>query len=131
MRFSSKSKKGLILLILLTLAAISTLSATLQIPKSDIIFSHKRHAEVDCTKCHDKIAQSDKSEDKNLPTMEICYECHDGTTLPNECSVCHKNTENPEALVNPKGISSFPIRSIWNGRTIALTVTGTLPKKIS
>ncbi|HVP37345.1 MAG TPA: cytochrome c3 family protein, partial [Terriglobales bacterium] len=102
MRLSNKSLSLILAGIVFGLILLPAIFATLEIPKSDIIFSHKKHADQPCINCHDNIEQSDKSEDKNLPTMDICTQCHDGTTLPNECSVCHRDKENPQALVNPK-----------------------------
>jgi hypothetical protein len=129
MRFSSQAKKGTILLVLLSLVMISSLFATLEIPKSDIIFSHKRHSDQPCDNCHDKIYESDKSEDKNLPTMDICTQCHDGTTLPNECSVCHKDKENPQALVRPKRDFIFSHKKHLERKTECVFCHGDVTKK--
>jgi len=101
-RFSSKTFGGMVLIIIFILFLLSVLSATLEIPESDIIFSHNKHQDLSCNNCHPDIEKSDKSQDKNLPGMDVCTECHDGETLPGECSLCHKNEEEPRALVNPE-----------------------------
>ncbi|HID39692.1 MAG TPA: hypothetical protein EYP36_09290, partial [Calditrichaeota bacterium] len=65
---------------------------------SDLIFSHKFHAEeadADCEACHGKATESVNANDDLLPEMETCYDCHDEEM---ECTSCHKNGEEPVLL---------------------------------
>lgn len=74
--------------------------ARLSVPPSDIIFSHPLHADVECVVCHTGIETSTFAQDKNLPTMESCSQCHDVEDI-DECRACHRNTEELKALPNP------------------------------
>jgi len=91
-----------ILLALIALAA--GVAARLDIPPSDIIFSHARHVteqEIDCAACHDLTASSTRSEDRNLPTMDKCADCHD-VEDDQECGRCHRNPDEPQAPPSPE-----------------------------
>ena len=107
MRIFYRTSRGTLLIIAFSVVLFSTLFATLDIPKSDIIFSHKKHSDLSCLDCHKTIEESDKSEDKNLPIMDICIQCHDGEVLPGECITCHVNEDDPQALINPKRDFAF------------------------
>ncbi len=66
---------------------------------SDLIFSHKFHAEeadANCDDCHAKAAESQIAADDLLPDMETCYNCHDEEDT--DCTSCHKNGEEPVLL---------------------------------
>lgn len=115
--------------IIFSLMMISALFATLDIPKSDIIFSHKKHSDLSCVDCHSTIEESDKSEDKNLPNMDICTECHDGEILPGECSVCHIDKDNPQASVNPKRDFVFSHRRHLERETECFSCHGDVNKR--
>lgn len=61
-------------------------------------FSHRLHVgDLDCTECHEKIPDSIRSSDDNLPEEETCFNCHDandGMTdppgdPPGTCGTCH------------------------------------------
>lgn len=63
--------------------------------KLNLKFSHKYHLKegVECTSCHTKVTESVTGTEDNLPTMETCFACHDGSTAPNECTTCHFNAD--------------------------------------
>lgn len=66
--------------------------------ESDLIFSHKFHAEdagAECEACHQAALASISGKDDLLPPMETCYNCHDREM---ECTACHKNGEEPIIL---------------------------------
>lgn len=58
--------------------------------KELIKFSHKFHTEqgVDCADCHTKVRESTSLNDRLLPDMETCGQCHD-VQDENNCSKCH------------------------------------------
>lgn len=66
--------------------------------KSDIIFSHKRHIDMDieCEDCHTKIAQSKLASEDNLPEESDCMLCHERT---DGCQLCH-STPPPQSSVS-------------------------------
>lgn len=129
MRFLYKTSRGTFLIVFFSLVLITALSATLDIPKSDIIFSHKKHSDLSCVDCHNTIEESDKSEDKNLPNMDICTECHDGEALPGECSTCHINIDDPQALINPKRDFIFSHKRHRERKTECFFCHGEVSKK--
>jgi len=69
--------------------------------------THRDHWKlgVECTFCHDRVVHGPKwlyagvtsserveavmTAAKYTPTMETCYQCHDGKRASNECSTCH------------------------------------------
>ncbi|MFQ6092249.1 MAG: cytochrome c3 family protein [bacterium] len=95
-----------ILVLYLTAVVVLLVSMVLAIQdrSKDFIFSHELHlvdVGADCTTCHARAEESQKSGDNNLPTKESCLECHDGDIAPDDCQVCHKDPENPVAFENP------------------------------
>ena len=77
--------------------------ARLTVEPGDIIFSHQLHVaemEVECESCHPDIESSLKANDKNLPTMDQCAECHDVDDDDN-CGQCHRDPDDPSELTNP------------------------------
>lgn len=83
-----------ILLLILT----GTIFATFINWESDLVFSHKFHAEdaeAECSDCHSKATESIKGTDDLLPEMETCYSCHDEDM---DCESCHLNGEEPIIL---------------------------------
>ena len=93
---------------LLLLIFIVLLGATPGVPmagedpasKSTLIFSHPLHKieqEIECTVCHNNIAASTRAEERNLPPMETCGDCHD-TEDDKLCGQCHRDPENPLAV---------------------------------
>jgi hypothetical protein len=57
----------------------------------DVVFSHDVHSSVPCERCHFETAGRAASRaELELPAMAVCFECHDGSSLSRECSICHK-----------------------------------------
>ncbi len=70
----------------------------------NIIFSHKFHIgdlEVGCLTCHSDAGESSDSQDKIIPTMDVCGECHD-VEDDEECGTCHRHPDDPEEIPNPE-----------------------------
>jgi hypothetical protein len=63
----------------------------ISIAPREILFNHQRHTSmgVDCVYCHDRVAGSQKTESGRLPPMKLCFGCHDGLKVNNECELCH------------------------------------------
>lgn len=79
------------------------LAAGLEVPPSDIIFSHGLHVAenaIECGVCHSRTATSVRADDKLLPEMDACGECHD-IEDENSCKLCHRNADDPQAVPNP------------------------------
>jgi len=68
--------------------------------KSDIIFDHEIHSDLECIDCHGDAIGSNKSDDRLFPEMEFCGDCHD-IEDPDDCTVCHRNGDEPEASPDP------------------------------
>lgn len=67
---------------------------------NDIIFDHQLHTDIECTDCHGLVSESIVSADKLFPEMDFCGDCHDIEDTDN-CSTCHRNSDDPGALLNP------------------------------
>lgn len=54
--------------------------------------SHQKHWDrnISCIFCHKKVVHGPNAATINVPTMEMCYECHDGKKAPNRCGLCHE-----------------------------------------
>ncbi|MBL8221401.1 MAG: hypothetical protein JNL62_19360 [Bryobacterales bacterium] len=53
-------------------------------------FRHHAHRMVACASCHTKAAQSQKTSDILIPSIETCLECHGNSGTPiDNCSQCH------------------------------------------
>jgi hypothetical protein len=66
--------------------------------ESDLIFSHKQHAEdvgAECDACHAAAYTSVSGTDDLLPPMETCYDCHDTEMA---CTGCHQRDDDPILL---------------------------------
>ena len=90
---------GFFLLIVLAAGLISVRAGQ----KDRIIFSHQKHVEemgMDCETCHARADSSLKGTDNLLPSMETCFQCHDGESAPNQCTLCHTHPD--EAGVVPR-----------------------------
>ncbi|HDY89628.1 MAG TPA: hypothetical protein ENH82_16140, partial [bacterium] len=75
-----------------------------------IIHSHQLHIEdigAECEDCHITIPKSKNANDRNLPTHEECYVCHDDDTASQECKTCHSNLDDPKVLPD------LPIRDYY------------------
>jgi len=69
--------------------------------KDKIRFSHEFHLEeqeLECDVCHESVFESTHVFQSNLPEKDVCSDCHDGDTAPEDCSFCHSSAENPAAL---------------------------------
>ena len=58
----------------------------------DVIFSHETHSFASCDTCHLDARGGDPdlaAARADLPAMAICFQCHDGTSLSNDCELCH------------------------------------------
>jgi len=85
-------------LIILFLIISGTIFASSIDWESDLVFSHKFHAEeaeAECSDCHGKAAESVAGADDLLPEMETCYSCHDEDMA---CESCHLKGEDPIEL---------------------------------
>jgi len=78
-------------------------------PEREIIFSHAVHmkspADLDlCLSCH---IGMDKATAKltaaNYPTMDNCFQCHDGGGASAECSLCHSRPAEMSLLIHDPG----------------------------
>ncbi|MBU0474228.1 MAG: cytochrome C [Bacteroidetes bacterium] len=74
----------------LSLSAFSFNSEVDSTNKDIIKFSHQFHSEqeVMCADCHSKVENSVDLNERLLPTMATCANCHD-VEDENECSTCH------------------------------------------
>ncbi|MEE8437806.1 MAG: cytochrome c3 family protein [Candidatus Neomarinimicrobiota bacterium] len=66
-----------------------------------IKFSHEYHLEeqeLECDVCHESVFSSTKVFQSNFPEKDVCNDCHDGDTAPDDCSFCHSNADDPRAL---------------------------------
>jgi len=54
--------------------------------------THKKHLERDigCLVCHSRVVYPPRSDTRNVPTMQVCFTCHDGRTAPHACGTCHE-----------------------------------------
>ncbi|MDH7571457.1 MAG: NapC/NirT family cytochrome c, partial [Armatimonadota bacterium] len=54
--------------------------------------THRKHWErnISCTFCHNRVVHGPNAATKNTPTMQMCYQCHDGKQAPNTCGTCHE-----------------------------------------
>lgn len=69
--------------------------------KDTFIFSHKLHIEdieVDCEGCHPSASESTMADDKNMPSHEECFICHDDDTASQKCGTCHADPSDPQSL---------------------------------
>jgi hypothetical protein len=75
--------------------------------RTDLIFSHNLHIEMDleCRTCHVSIIESDTIMSSRLPEMGICAECHD--EVDNDCTMCHKQIKNPVLLPGTETALNF------------------------
>lgn len=65
----------------------------------DVVFSHatEAHAGEPCSTCHGETASEEttgvppaaRSHDVSLPSMALCFKCHDGKSVTAECFECH------------------------------------------
>lgn len=60
-------------------------------PERSILFNHQVHVKkgTDCARCHDGVGQSTQPGPDDMPTMNVCLDCHDRTVADKACKVCH------------------------------------------
>ena len=53
----------------------------LELPRANLIFNHKVHVDkkVECSACHADMTKVGLATRQQLPKMETCLSCHDGT----------------------------------------------------
>jgi hypothetical protein len=89
----------------LSLSAPSTIS-TRAGQVSGLIFDHSLHADLECTDCHPDVAASTDVVDHNIPSMDVCADCHD-IEDESSCGLCHRNTDDPGVYLREKYIVEF------------------------
>jgi len=90
---------GFLLFIVGLFAGLAIFAAAGQ--KDSLIFSHRKHVDemgIECSTCHARADSSLKGTDNLLPDMETCFQCHDGDSAPNECTLCHTNPDEAEVV---------------------------------
>ncbi len=62
-----------------------------------VTFSHEKHSDSDCIDCHIRMVHTTVNPPDYVDPakMSSCFECHDGTTAPNQCSYCHTAPHEP------------------------------------
>jgi hypothetical protein len=65
-------------------------------PTPNLVFNHKVHIDrkIECSTCHFSSATGSMEDVKlgtrfQLPKMDTCLSCHNGSTAPAECRTCH------------------------------------------
>ncbi len=89
------------LLVLATVFAAA--SAGLAAAEPDrIIVPHATHADagVACVDCHAAAAESRRADDRLLPDMDVCADCHDVADDAG-CAMCHTNVDEAGATPRP------------------------------
>jgi hypothetical protein len=63
-------------------------------PTPNVIFNHKVHVDkkVECKVCHSDMTQVGLATRQQLPKMETCLACHDGSQADATCATCHPTT---------------------------------------
>jgi hypothetical protein len=58
-------------------------------------FSHKVHTEqkAECSVCHIGVDAIGYATEKSLPTMDICYTCHNDKKAVRDCKLCHDDLQ--------------------------------------
>ena len=61
-------------------------------PARPILFSHASHIgrKTPCETCHAGVVSSKEPVEADYPKMEICMDCHNGSTAPSRCELCHE-----------------------------------------
>ena len=55
----------------------------------EVVFSHEVHDFAECDTCHFGSTGSGSRGGVDLPPMALCFECHEGDTVSDECITCH------------------------------------------
>jgi hypothetical protein len=93
----------------------------LRIPPPNLKFDHRGHvvgAGIPCARCHGDLAAEGVglATRAQLPTMDLCLECHDGKQASGRCTLCHVaaaagriQTEYREGSLAPAGGGDLPV----------------------
>ncbi len=70
-----------------------------------IIFSHQAHLErqIDCLICHPGSDAKVTLTAAQMPEMQTCFDCHDGSRVSSECELCHSDAKTLRRLMHPAG----------------------------
>lgn len=70
-----------------------------------IIFSHKSHVarQIDCLTCHPGSDTKTILTAGQMPGMQTCFSCHDGTRAGSDCVLCHSDVKTVRRLAHPAG----------------------------
>jgi nitrate/TMAO reductase-like tetraheme cytochrome c subunit len=62
-----------------------------EVTLGNVAFSHDMHESQDCIDCHVRLVHRTVNPPYYVPPgdMSSCLACHDGTTAPSQCSLCH------------------------------------------
>lgn len=64
--------------------------------KKGFVFSHNRHAKIDCSRCHPGVTSWENLDGHKIKGKMInCLECHNGKDAPKNCIMCHSPTPRP------------------------------------
>jgi len=60
-------------------------------PERNFLFNHKLHLEngSECKLCHKPVYNSEQPIIESIPTMPVCFDCHNGEKVRNDCELCH------------------------------------------
>lgn len=94
--------------------------ARISIPTPNLKFSHAAHAITDCDLCHDGMSKLGTVATRaQLPSMDTCLTCHDGTKASTACTTCHLatqggrvRTELPDGALVPIGGSTGAVHDL-------------------
>ncbi|MEM7248410.1 MAG: cytochrome c3 family protein [Acidobacteriota bacterium] len=67
----------------------------------EVTFDHAKHlaeAGLTCIDCHEGVTESTKTKDYNIPSRDLCLDCHDGDEIPWRWSKKAKDPKNAIAL---------------------------------
>jgi len=113
------------LLIVGTILGARLAGAGLHAKDSDIIFAHEYHSDLDCVDCHADIEQSTTARDRNLPSMDVCADCHD-VDSDDECGTCHRQPDDPLASPHPERTIVFGHQTHLGRKTECAACHGTV-----
>ncbi len=76
-------------------------SAVYHAPVRTLRFSHLRHEQLSCEKCHPQVSDSESAMACEMPGHKICSECHsqanDDVYKSKTCGICHPPDDPPGA----------------------------------
>ncbi len=103
-------------------------------PQPNLIFDHKVHVDkkIRCESCHGEMKDLELATRQQLPKMETCLVCHEGTFASAACATCHRVTPSGRLQVsfasgimrptqgNPFGMDHGPRFELTHGTRAAL-----------